>query len=233
MQKPLNDLDKPLINTRLNIPGLNMFPKYDMLETEQKNRLKNNDGVEFYWRQKAASGDDGYNYYVNQTKTVLDQYADLASKADASNTVNFETSTLGPCASGNYGWDSDSPCIFIRLNRVIDWEPVGLFKPEGNFEASSLGKKMVKDAVYVRCTAGPVGLDEAIADEHKPTFKYFGGEDGNLDKKFFPYKGKKVQKYYQSPIVAVQITNINPGREKGYEITCEAYAQNIIGKDKD
>lgn len=235
MQKPLNNLEKPLLNTRLNIPGLNMFPKFDLNQKEQKDRLKDNDDVEFLWEKGTKDGKRGWGYYQQKTKEVLDLYS--AEPDEAENVETFSTSELGSCSTGNYGWDTDEPCIFIRLNRVIDWEPVGLFKTdeETAFKAASLKNAMVADAVYIRCAAGPVGLDKEIEPENVPEFEYFGGvgSDGLLEKKYFPYKGNKKQPGYQSPIVAVKISNISEKRKEGYQITCEAFARNIVGKDKD
>jgi len=235
MQSQLPD-DKPKLNTRLNIPGLHYFPNFDLLQADQKERSKNNvDGVAFYY--KGAEGDLGYQYYIDQTKSELDSY-DMETEGTPL-PEKFDVGTLGDCKSGNYGWDKNTPCIFFRLNRVINWEPVGLFKPEDNTFFSKEGngptKPMVRDATYVRCQAKD--SDNAIVNDFK--FKYFGGDnsggDGYFEKKFFPYKGKKAQAKYQSPIVAVQLMGANGDgleEEKLYKIKCQAFGANFIGRDQ-
>ena len=83
MQSQLPD-DKPKLNTRLNIPGLNYFPKFAASDSAQKERLANNDGVAFYWKDGKKDGDDGYQFYVDQTKAILDDVTSKDSDVQAS-----------------------------------------------------------------------------------------------------------------------------------------------------
>ena len=94
---------------------------------------------------------------------------------------------------------------------MIDWKPVGLFKPEADTIFAQAGngpsKAMVKDATYVRCEA----KDTESGDKTYP-FTYFGGDnnggDGYFPAEYFPYTGKKAQPTYESPIVAVQVGDL-------------------------
>ena len=63
---------------------------------------------------------------------------------------------------------------------------------------------MEKDAVYVRCESKEVDS----GDMDTVSFKYFGGTDGNLESKYYPFTGKKAQPNYEQPIVAVRINGL-------------------------
>jgi len=216
---------KPKLNTRLNIPGLNYFPKFAADVPAQKERLGKNDGIAFYWQDGKKDGDNGYQYYVDQTNEVFKSYS---NSADCPGCKDFDTKTLGACANPQTAWDAGKPCVYFRLNRVIDWQPVGLFKPEeGTFFAKDGPKKpMVKDATYIRCEAKD---DEGNVIDSP--FTYFGGDnnggDGYFPAEFFPYKGKVDQGSYESPIVAVQISDSLEDNSE-YKITCQAFAGNIF-----
>lgn len=222
MQSQLPD-DKPKLNTRLNIPGLNYFPKFAASDKDQKERLANNDGIAFYWKDGQKDGDDGYQFYVDQSKAILDDVTNNDSEVK-----NFDVATLGECANPQASWDAGKPCVYFRLNRVIDWQPVGLFKPEDGtiFAKDGPTKPMVKDATYVRCEA----KNAESGDYVDGAFKYFGGDanggDGYFPADFFPYLGKKAQKTYESPIVAVQVVGLEAG--VNYRIACDAHAKNIV-----
>jgi len=215
--------DKPKLNTRLNIPGLNYFPKFAASSAEQKERLASNDGVAFYWKEGQKDGDDGYQFYVDQSQTILNNVTNSGSDVK-----DFDVATLGACANPQASWDQGKPCIYFRLNRVIDWQPVGLFAPEDGtiFKKDGPKKAMVKDATYVRCEA----KDSESGDFAENAFKYFGGDanggDGYFPAEFFPYKGKVIQPTYESPIVAVQVDGLEAGTL--YKVTCDAFAKNIV-----
>jgi sodium/potassium-transporting ATPase subunit beta len=235
MQSQLPE-DKPKLNTRLNIPGLHYFPKFDLLDADQKERSKaNEDGIAFYYN--GADGDQGYQYYIDQTNAEFKKYE--TATEGSPKPEEYSTAELGSCSSGNFGWDENKPCIFFRLNRVINWEPVGLFKPEADtfFAKDGNGpqKPMVRDATYVRCQAKD--QDNTIVDAFK--FQYIGGDssggDGYFDQKYFPYKGKLAQKKYESPVVAVKILGEDSnGLAEGnmYKVKCQAFGANFIGREE-
>lgn len=234
MQSQLPE-DKPKLNTRLNIPGLHFFPKFDMKNAGDKERLGNNEGITFMW--DGQNGDLGYQYYIDSTKANFDAYAATPS---TSGVADFDTNTLGDCSptkDSTYGWGSGKPCIYFRINKVINWEPVGLFAPEPEtFFAqpnNGLSKPMVRDATYVRCQAKNED-NEIIDSESTQLFKYWGGAndggDGYFPKSFFPYLGKQTQPDYESPVVAVQVVGLEAA--KRFKIECNAFAKNIIVDSK-
>ena len=227
--------DKPMRQTRLNVPGIHYFPAFDMKEPDQKSRLSENDGIAFAYNDGETTGDHGFDYYVNATQKVMDSYT---NSSDAPDHKDFNLETLGPCSpmkSGyQYGWDHGKPCIYFRINRVIDWEPVGLFEPEHDSYFNLTGnlptKPMVIDATYIRCMAKTED-NEQIEGE---IFKYYGGDanggDGYISKEFFPYKGKYIQPAYESPIVAVQIVGL--GKGQAYKVRCAAYGASFLHDGK-
>ena len=227
--------DKPMRQTRLNVPGIHYFPKFDLKNSDEKSRFGDNDGIAFAYNDGESTGEHGYDYYVNATQKVMDTYT---NSSDAPDHKDFNLETLGPCSpmkSGyQYGWDNGTPCIYFRINRVIDWEPVGLFEPEGDSYFNLTGNLPTKpielDATYIRCMAKTEDNEEIEGE----IFKYYGGDanggDGYISKEFFPYKGKYAQPAYESPIVAVQIVGL--GKGQAYKVRCAAYGASFLHDGK-
>jgi len=220
MKTTVND-DKPRLQTRLQIPGLHALPKLDPEIDDQAARLSDNDGVAIKY-DPATDGDN--QIYVG----ILDEIKKEAEKQDGG-PADFSFSSLGDCGQAPYGYDSNSPCVWIRLNKVIDWTPVGYFAPTENqgFTSASLNSRMEKDAVYIRCESKEVDSTE----KNTVNFSYSGGTDGNLESKFYPFEGKKAQPKYQQPIVAVKVGDLKPGVNT--RIYCRAFAKNIPIDDRD
>lgn len=233
--------DKPKLQTRLNIPGLHYFPKIDPMISAQTKRLKENAQVPFFYTDNA----DSYSFYSDLVQAEKTKYTNMAAavtkgeKAGKNQNVeNYDWSKIDAACGTNYGYDTETPCVMFRLNRVIDWQPVGLFKPEADTifgqENNGPQKPMVKDATYIRCKSKFIGDIEEGEEPTLLTFSYFGGssDDGLLDPEFYPYTGKNLQPDYQSPIVAVKImTGLSDGAK--YKVTCNAFAKNIIVDDRD
>ena len=114
MQSQLSD-DKPKLNTRLNIPGLNYFPKFAASSDEQKKRLADNEGIAFYWKDGQKEGDDGYQFYVDQTLDIFKSVNDN----DSAVKVTFKHFTCSSYYS-NY-----------RTSMSALWVPVPIPRPRG------------------------------------------------------------------------------------------------------
>lgn len=233
------NMDKPKLQTRLNIPGLHFFPKVDPESKEQTTRLKENEGVPFFWD---SSIETSYKFYSDIVATERTKYNNKTRDvADTESVKTFDwDSNLGECGTGTYGWETSEPCIFLRLNRIIDWIPVGLFQPpkDSFFDAdgNKPTKPMVKDAVYMRCNAKYIGEEKPEGEEApKLEFDYFGGDtdggDGFVTRDFFPYAGKAAQPNYQSPIAAVKVKGLADGDK--HRIRCHAFARNIVIDNRD
>ena len=104
----IDDLFKPNLQTRLNIPGMNYAPKFDPKNEDDSKRLKENDDVDFAWDKNT----DNYKFYSDKIDDLKNLYS--ASKA----ATPFVWSSLGECAQAPYGFDSTEPCIYLRLNKV-------------------------------------------------------------------------------------------------------------------
>lgn len=229
------DLEKPKLQTRLNIPGLHFFPKFNPMDDEHAARKKANQDIPFFWDSAVAEGDTSGTFYTTEVEKVKKEYAE--KKGGQNGVVDFDFSTLGDCGKDNFGWDSNSPCVFFRLNRVIDWTPVGYFSPPANSffsaEGNGLAAKMERDAVYIRCDGYYNGGEEDAPEQKTLSFNYYGGKqnDGYLESNYFPYGGKVKQPNYQSPIVAVKINGLTDGKK--YKVKCHAFARNIVIDDRD
>merc|ERR1712037_285997 len=153
MKTTVND-DKPRLQTRLQIPGLHALPKLDPMDDAQSSRLGDNDGVAIKY-DPATEGDN--QVYVDILTGIKSDYA-----SQDGGPADFSFSSLGDCGQAPYGYDSNSPCVWIRLNKVIDWTPVGYFAPteEKGFTSQSLSSRMEKDAVYIRCESKEVESGE-------------------------------------------------------------------------
>jgi len=224
--------EKPNLQTRLNIPGLHFFPKVNPEDAVQLARFKENENIALFWNSTVSENIKYYEDIVEAEKKIYDEKMLSANTRTDQNVVDVEWSELGECGNAPYGWNGKTPCVFFRLNRVIDWEPVGLFKPEeGTFfgeAGNGLTTNMIRNGVYIRCK------DIGTRKEDSPallSFDYFGGKDGNLDEKYYPYQGKALQPDYQSPIVAVKILGLKDGHK--YRVRCHAFAQNIVINDRD
>jgi len=109
------DLEKPKLQTRLNIPGLHYFPKIDPTNKTQTTRLKDNAQVPFFWdNDKTEIAGTFYSTIIEAEKTAYDEKA----AKNQEGVTNFNWDSLGECGTAPYGWNTDSPCIFFRVNRV-------------------------------------------------------------------------------------------------------------------
>ena len=87
---------------------MNYAPKFDPKSEYDGKRLKENDDVDFAWDKDI----DNYSFYISKIDDLKNSYT--ASKA----ATPFVWSSLGECAQAPYGFDSNEPCIYLRLNKV-------------------------------------------------------------------------------------------------------------------
>ena len=111
MKTTVND-DKPRLQTRLQIPGLHALPKLDPMNDAQSSRLGDNDGVAIKY-DPATEGDN--QVYVDILTGIKSDYA-----SQDGGPADFSFSSLGDCGQAPYGYDSNSPCVWIRLNKVLN-----------------------------------------------------------------------------------------------------------------
>ncbi|XP_967342.1 sodium/potassium-transporting ATPase subunit beta-1 [Tribolium castaneum] len=131
-----------------------------------------------------------------------------------------EVDKFGPCtAENNYGFNSTSPCVFLKLNRIFGWVPDYVTQPESEMpddlkEIITYATSNNKSQVWISC-AGENPFDR----EHVIGFDYFPSR--GFPGYYFPYTNND---NYLSPLIAVQI---NVKTNVIVNIECRAWARNI------
>ncbi|XP_071991734.1 potassium-transporting ATPase subunit beta [Engystomops pustulosus] len=113
----------------------------------------------------------------------------------------FTTDMLGNCSyekDKTFGYASGQPCLFLKLNRIINFIPDNKTSPT------------------IRCYSKKEGELKEV--EYFPN-DAFGAQ-------YFPYYGRKTQPNYTNPLVAVKILKIMYNTEM--EIVCRANGSHII-----
>ncbi|XP_071352924.1 sodium/potassium-transporting ATPase subunit beta-3-like [Trachinotus anak] len=160
-----------------------------------------------------------YNQYIQQLHDLLQQYNDSIqerndlclvgeyTEQDAEQikkVCQFKRSTLRQCSGlpdTSFGYAEGKPCIIIKMNRVI-----GL-KPRGD--------------PYINCTAKRENLLQ---------MQYFPSE-GQLDKMFFPYYGKKAHPDYVQPLVAVKLLLTKDDYNVEQTVECKVKGSDLRNND--
>ncbi|XP_066147158.1 sodium/potassium-transporting ATPase subunit beta-1 [Euwallacea fornicatus] len=134
-----------------------------------------------------------------------------------------DLSNLGNCNAGrDYGYNSLSPCIFLKLNRIFGWEPDYYTSPvsgmpeelELHINSTREKNELALKQIWVSCE----GVDD-IDKENVKGFNYF---PHGMASYYYPYRNYQ---NYTSPIVAVEIVNLTPNVIVSIE--CRAWAKNI------
>jgi sodium/potassium-transporting ATPase subunit beta len=176
----------------------------------------------------------GHRKYVNNLRNFLEaKYGEIDSteKANVFECVsnhNYETEMQNgrscefdykkifkdtDCSDDkNYGFSSNKPCVLVKLNKIISWQPVPsnetngvIIKCEGE---TSVDKDNIKSVTY---------YSEGRLNDNK---------HGLLDSKYFPFFS---QKSYRAPFIFVQF-DLTPNTLVNVE--CKAYAENIENDDR-
>ncbi|XP_039305463.1 sodium/potassium-transporting ATPase subunit beta-2 [Solenopsis invicta] len=137
-----------------------------------------------------------------------------------------DVSTWGKCTAENkYGFITSTPCIFLKLNKIVGWQPE-FYNDTQNF--SSLMPEDLKahikqkenanklDTIWVSCKGeNPADVENMGPIEYIPRRGFPGY--------YFPYNNTPG---YQSPLVAVHFKR--PMYGVLINIECRAWAHNII-----
>ncbi|XP_069042868.1 sodium/potassium-transporting ATPase subunit beta-2a isoform X2 [Lepisosteus oculatus] len=198
---------KPTYQDRLATPGLMIRPKCEALEID-------------YDIAKTESWDDyitaldsflaPYNNSIqvaNNDHCTPGQYFIQEDSGEVRNnpkrSCQFNRTELGSCSGledRTYGYQNGTPCVFIKLNRVIGMKP-------GSGESP-----------YVTCGAKKEDSDKIGMLAYFPP-------NGTFNLMYFPYYGKKAQVNYSQPLVAVKFLNITFNSDVNVE--CKIVARDI------
>ncbi|XP_076818891.1 sodium/potassium-transporting ATPase subunit beta-1-like isoform X2 [Clavelina lepadiformis] len=243
----------PRFQTRLQAPGLTIQPRLPSREALTSD-------IRF-----TASDPDSYAQYTTQLTEFLKQYEKQSdtdffqpnctngkvqiyqgfAEGDIARSCPFKTADLGPCGSGEFGYDEGKPCIYVKVNRIINWYPVGFTDITAATGQSQAQASAVSRAPPLRDV---LSVNGGSYDPYKMYISCYGwsdedrinlnGEsnlvsintkyypaDNGIPFMYYPYYGNLRQPEFVTPVVAVQFTNVTRGQE--IKVTCKAYARNI------
>ncbi|XP_050426387.1 sodium/potassium-transporting ATPase subunit beta-2-like isoform X2 [Adelges cooleyi] len=138
---------------------------------------------------------------------------------------------MGPCTTEQkYQFHKGQPCVFIKLNKIFDWEPefysnfsdlpADMPKELKDIIKTKLRNEMspVLNTVWVTCSGETPNDKENIGPIKMYPQEGFPGY-------YYPYRNKQD---YLSPLIAVHF--INPKKHTLINVECRAWAKNIIFK---
>lgn len=133
-----------------------------------------------------------------------------------------DISQLGNCnEERNYGYNTMSPCIFLKLNRIFGWQPEYYTTAQEDMPEdltlhiqNNTHSEAERNQIWVTCE----GVDD-VDKENVQGFRYYPQGFAGY---YYPYKNYP---NYLSPIVAVELVNLNPNII--ISIECRAWAKNI------
>ncbi|XP_066478177.1 sodium/potassium-transporting ATPase subunit beta-3 [Tiliqua scincoides] len=169
--------DVPKYRDRISSPGLMISPKPE-------------NALEFSLNKSNSKSYEGYVTALHeflgayneskQSKNIPCTPGKLFEQKTENESLacRFNRTLLGPCSGledKSFGYAKRTPCVIIKMNRII-----GL-KPEGE--------------PYIECN---------FKEEGKAEIAYFPS-GGRIDLMYFPYYGKRLHPHYLQPLVAVQL----------------------------
>jgi len=186
------------------------------------------------WQKWVERLEDFVKDYENETnwrtKTPTEDCGDLAVNAPGKKSickVKKEELFQGNCTrEHNYGFKDGRPCILLKLNRIIGWEPEPLhheYLPDEVpqhikdqiVKNKEDGKDELNKRVWIDCQGeNPADRENLGSLVYHPT----NGISGN----YFPYTN---QEGYLSPAIFVEFSQ--PKHGVLIAIECKAWAENI------
>ncbi|XP_075938989.1 sodium/potassium-transporting ATPase subunit beta-1a [Anarhichas minor] len=224
---------KPTYQDRVAPPGLSHTPRSEKSEIAYK-----------------VSDPASYKKYVDAVAEFLTKY-DEARQTDQNNfedcgdsplsykdrgtiekdlgqrkACRFKRTWLSSCSGEsdpNYGFKDATPCIIVKLNRIVN------FMPKAPTDNQSLPGPLQTSAqpnlIPIFCK------NKRDEDESKiGPIKYFGLGEG-FPLQYYPYYGKLLHPQYLQPLVAIQFTNLTLDTE--LRIECKVFGGNIGYSEKD
>lgn len=203
-------------------PGLGLQPKQSKVNIDSSM-------IQFNFESATDDGEiQGFEGWVNRYKEFTQAYDSQSGSAcsegdgsSASKVCKFDTSSLGPCGKENFGYDSGSPCILLKLNKIYGLTPEAIDDVNGSEMSDELKEHVNaepnKNQVWVECYGENPADKEVLAGK----IKYYPASQG-FPFYYFPYMN---QDGYVSPLVAVQFVGV-PANQL-LHIECRAFANNI------
>ncbi|XP_044266272.1 sodium/potassium-transporting ATPase subunit beta-1-like [Tribolium madens] len=216
-KEPKWQLERSLIGTN---PGLGFRPISERTEEgsliwyDQKNETAINKWVKLI--------DKFLDPYLKEQNGKNFERCDFDKPANDSKVCEVNLDKYGDCSRENsYGYNSSSPCVFLKLNKIFGWVPEyytnatdEMRKYDADF-AKFVETNGADHQVWVSCQG-----EKPVDKENTGGFRYFPSQ--GFPSYYFPYKNVK---NYLSPLVAVQVLNTAPNVI--ISIECRAWAKNI------
>ncbi|XP_038051255.1 sodium/potassium-transporting ATPase subunit beta-1-like isoform X1 [Patiria miniata] len=206
--------DHPSYNSYVGRPGLSVTPISE-------------DSLIKY----SAANDNDYAKYVDELQAIWDSldpanqtegYVDCTNETapPEGSFCQFDRTTLGEfCIPPDFGYNQRKPCVFIALNRVVDWAPEDYEAgeiPEEVADSYKPGNIAIKCGSYKNKKPEQLGPDTRI-------YPYYG-----IPNHYFPFPGNtNVSKRagYIKPYIAVRFDLA--AREEEIKVQCKTYTGNI------
>ncbi|XP_022914206.1 sodium/potassium-transporting ATPase subunit beta-1-like [Onthophagus taurus] len=220
-------LDRSLIGTN---PGMGFRPLPDRAE----------EGALIAFNSKDGTTADKYvnllnvflKDYMNDSLGTNREPCDFDKRPGEGKVCDVDMKQFMPCTPENgYGYNTSSPCIFLKLNRIFGWVPE-YYNDIDNLPSDMpidlvehIKKEYAQDKrranqVWVSCKGEKSVDEENINDGNTPNFEYYPRGFASY---YYPFENVK---NYLSPLIAVRVLNIKPSILVNIE--CRAWAKNII-----
>lgn len=141
----------------------------------------------------------------------------------------FPVTDLHPgCTEENsFGFKEGKPCLFLKMNKIINWEPIPLTTEQINSTMSEDLKKSVLAIEDIRVREGNVwvsceGEGKADVELMKNVTLTYGNNMG-YPAYYYPFKN---QPGYQAPFVTIQLGNLP--KDKPVKMVCRLWAGNVV-----
>ncbi|XP_017069900.1 sodium/potassium-transporting ATPase subunit beta-1 [Drosophila eugracilis] len=213
--EPKWKLHESLIGTN---PGLGFRPLSEQTERGSVIAFDGKKPAESdYWIELI---DDFLRDY-NHTEGREMKHCGFGQVHDPTDVCVVNTELFGGCSkANNYGYKTNQPCIFLKLNKIYGWKP-DVYDEEQKDMPDELKKvingtkKEERQQIWVSCN-GHLGKDK----EHFQNIGYFPSQ--GFPSYYYPYLN---QNGYLSPLVAVQFNS--PPKGQMLDVECRAWAKNI------
>ena len=174
-------------------------------------------------------------------------------RADLDTFCRFKRSDLSTCQSFPYGYSKADfkPCVFVKMNRIMDLKPNPITNKDNqdpSVKDDPTGKAVLevlatngypKDKIFIMCEGLMPADKEAVKIEVFPKSGLSNAPDGLgiIDLRYFPYnqyrKDKQGRSANESPMVAVQVSNLQKANGRLIQIICKAFYDQVIHNKRD